>query len=100
MSLTFIYLDPLSIDYSEGGAHIDIRDFRVWFGPYFERCSDDLGMDQETFKSMSEAVEEIRKTMIEIERHMKFCGDCINSMIDCGDLILIEDWWERNRKAI
>ncbi len=84
----------------EGGTHIDIRDFSVRFRPYFDRCSNNLGMDQETFKAISEVVEEIQKTMIEIERHMKFCGDCINLMIDCGDLIPIEDWWARNRKAM
>ena len=69
------------------------------FGPYFGCCPNNLGMDEEEFEMVGNLIEQLEKTMMDIERHMKFCGDCINLMIDCGDLIPIEEWWAQNRKT-
>ena len=56
-------------------------------------------MGEEEFEMVGNLIEQLEKTMMDIERHMKFCGDCINLMIDCGDLIPIEEWWAQNRKT-
>ena len=82
---------------------MDMKDLTKRIGPYLENCSHNLGMDEGEATTFYEVIYEVNEwlgiCLEDFERHMKFCGDCINHMIRSGDLIPIEEWWARNRQT-
>jgi len=72
---------------------MDGRDFIELYGPHVEHIRDKLEKVEEAYQGINHWQRRYKQASEEVENHVKQCGTCINLMMNAGDLVRLEDWW-------